>query len=129
MPDNLPTPIDRYVTAMNSFDVDGLLSTFVADALVNDVQREFWGTDSIRRWAEKEIIGDKVTVSITEVKEHHGGRPSANHRRRATVERRAQALAHAVVVLGLVQDLLLGLWLGANDVEDADHDDHNPRSF
>jgi len=34
--------------------------------------REFWGIDAIRRWVEKEIVGDKVTMELREVIEHYG---------------------------------------------------------
>jgi hypothetical protein len=40
--------------------------------LVNDNHREFWGIDAIRRWVEKEIVGDKVTMELREVIEHYG---------------------------------------------------------
>ena len=43
-----------------------------ADALVYDVNREFWGTDAIRAWVAKEIVGERVTIEVTEVREHHG---------------------------------------------------------
>ena len=74
-----PTPTTRlrgivaeYVAAVNAFDEDAMVATFADDALVNDTHREFWGVDAIRRWAAKEIIGDKVTVEVTEVIEHYG---------------------------------------------------------
>jgi hypothetical protein len=68
----LPEPVISFIQATNSFDTDGLVATFGDDALVNDAQREFWGPDAIRRWASRETIGDKVTMLVTDVKEHHG---------------------------------------------------------
>jgi predicted transcriptional regulator len=61
-----------YVAAVNSFDEDAIVATFADDALVNDVRREFWGTDAIRRWVREEIVGDRVTIEPTEVVDHHG---------------------------------------------------------
>ena len=58
--------------AINAFDTDAILSTFADDALVNDAQREFWGRDNIRRWIEREIVGDKVTVQVTDAIRHDG---------------------------------------------------------
>jgi len=49
-----------------------MIATFADDALVNDTHREFWGADAIRRWAAKEIVGDRVTLEVTEVIEHYG---------------------------------------------------------
>ena len=58
--------------AINAFDADAIVSTFTDDALVNDVQREFWGKDDIRRWVEREIVGVKVTVEVTDAIQHDG---------------------------------------------------------
>ena len=63
----------EYIAAVNAFDVDAIVATFADDALVNDVHREFWGHEAIRRWAARELVGDRVTVAVTEVLDHHGG--------------------------------------------------------
>jgi hypothetical protein len=34
---------------------------------VNDARREINGTDAIRRWVEKEMVGDHVTMDVREV--------------------------------------------------------------
>jgi hypothetical protein len=62
---NLPEPVETYITASNSFDIDGLMATFAAHALVNDHRDEFDGPDAIRNWAQREIVGDRVTMQIT----------------------------------------------------------------
>ncbi|MDB5582442.1 MAG: hypothetical protein JWR80_7618 [Bradyrhizobium sp.] len=72
MTDNLPGPVAAILGAMNDFDLDGFMAPFSDDALVNDAHRQFWGTESIRAWAAKEIIGDKVTLTATEVRDHYG---------------------------------------------------------
>jgi SnoaL-like domain len=64
--------IARHVAAVNAFDEDTIVATFAEDAMVNDAHREFWGADGIRRWVAKEMVGDKVTVEVTEVLEHYG---------------------------------------------------------
>jgi hypothetical protein len=61
-----------HVAAANAFDLDAFVATFADDSLVNDARREFWGIESIRAWAAKEMIGDHVTLSVTEVVEHRG---------------------------------------------------------
>ena len=58
--------------AINAFDTDAIMATFSEDALVNDVRREFWGTEEIRRWVERELVGDKVVVEVTDAVEHDG---------------------------------------------------------
>jgi hypothetical protein len=68
----VPTAVTEYIEGSNTFDSDRLIGAFAEDAMVNDARREFWGRDAIKRWADKEIIGDKVTMDVTEVAEHYG---------------------------------------------------------
>ena len=68
----LPTVIAEHIAAVNGFDVDAIMATFTADPLVNDAHREFWGQDTVRRWVEKEMVGDHVTLEPVEVIEHAG---------------------------------------------------------
>ena len=72
MTQTLPKPITEYIEASNTFDGHRLIAAFADDALVNDARREFWGTDAIKRWSDKEVIGDKVTMDVKNVKEHYG---------------------------------------------------------
>src|SRR5260370_18928258 len=64
--------IAQHIAAVNAFDTDAIVSTFAEDAFVNDVHREFWGIDAIRRWVEKEVVGDKVTIEVRDLIEHSG---------------------------------------------------------
>jgi SnoaL-like domain len=62
----------EHVAAVNAFDEDAIVATFADDALVNDAHREFWGAEAIRRWVRKEMVGDHVTIDVTEVIGHYG---------------------------------------------------------
>ena len=64
--------VAEHVAAVNAQDEDAIVATFADDAFVNDAHREFWGADAIRRWVAKEIVGDKVTLEVTEVIDHYG---------------------------------------------------------
>jgi hypothetical protein len=68
----LPPAIDRFIAATNAFDLDAWMECFVEDAFVNDNHREFWGKAAIRKFAAREIVGDKVTMAVTEVRAHYG---------------------------------------------------------
>jgi hypothetical protein len=68
----LPPLIATYVEATNNFDLERLLSIFVDDALVNDQLRDHWGKSAIRAWAQQDIIGEKMTMTVTLVIEHYG---------------------------------------------------------
>src|SRR5277367_212747 len=67
----IPRPVSEYIEASNTFDGDRMIAAFAEDALVNDARREFWGTEAIKRWLDREIIGDRVTMDVTDVVEHH----------------------------------------------------------
>jgi ketosteroid isomerase-like protein len=64
--------ISDHIRAINSFDVDAAVATYANDAYVNDNRREFRGIDAIRRWVEKEMVDDSVTIDVTEVEDHYG---------------------------------------------------------
>jgi len=69
----LSTVLAAHVAAINAFDLDAIVATFADDAMVNDNRREFWGIAAIRAWVAKEIVGDRVTMQITEVVERSHG--------------------------------------------------------
>jgi hypothetical protein len=64
--------VAEHIAAVNAFDVDAIVATFAADAYVNDARREITGIDAIRRWVEKEMVGDHVTMEVREVVGHYG---------------------------------------------------------
>jgi hypothetical protein len=72
MTNTLNPIIAQHIAAVNAFDTNAIVSTFADDGFVNDNHREFWGTDAIRRWVEKEMVGDKVTIDVREVIDHYG---------------------------------------------------------
>ncbi len=72
MTNNLNPIIAQHIAVVNAFDTNAIVSTFADDAFVNDAHREFWGMDAIRRWVEKEMVGDKVTIDVREVVDHYG---------------------------------------------------------
>ena len=68
----LDAVIEEHLAAINAFDEDRIVATFAHDALVNDARREFWGTEAIRRWVAEELVGDRVTIEVTEVIDQYG---------------------------------------------------------
>jgi len=63
--------VAEFVAAVNAFDLDRIVATFTADAYVNDVSRGMWGTNAIRGFMSKEIVGDHVTMEVREVLDHY----------------------------------------------------------
>ena len=72
MSTKLPTPVAAYIQATNDHNSAAFLATFTEDALVNDIQREFWGTAAIEKWAEREIFAPKVTMEVVRAVDHYG---------------------------------------------------------
>lgn len=70
-PIELPPLVAAFVEATNNFDLDRLMITFADDALVNDQLLDYWGKAAIRRWAERDIIGERLTIAVTRVVEHY----------------------------------------------------------
>jgi hypothetical protein len=67
-----PPVVAEHIAAVNAFDTDRIVATFAPDAYVNDNRREIWGIEAIRRFTAKEFVGDRVTMEIKEVIDHHG---------------------------------------------------------
>jgi len=68
----LPAVITNFIKATNDHDGNAFMDCFANDALVNDFARNFIGADAIRKWSDKEMIGDKVTFTVDEVLPHYG---------------------------------------------------------
>jgi limonene-1,2-epoxide hydrolase len=64
--------VAEHIAAVNAFDTDAIVATFAPDAYVNDARREINGTDAIRAWVAKEMVGDHVNMELREVVDHYG---------------------------------------------------------
>jgi len=69
---DFPQVIKDFISAMNSHNGEAFINAFADDALVNDVARNFWGKEAIKKWSDEEILKPKVTFEAQEVKEHYG---------------------------------------------------------
>jgi hypothetical protein len=64
--------VQEHIRAVNARNADDIVATFAVDAYVNDNKREIVGIDAIRRWVQKEIVADKVSIEVREVLDHYG---------------------------------------------------------
>ena len=69
---SLPPVVAEHIAAVNARDTDAIMATFAQDAYVNDARREFTGAGAVRRWVAREMVGDRVTIDVREVLDHHG---------------------------------------------------------
>jgi len=60
----LPVKIAAFIEAANRGDLPALLKSFAENSLVNDQLVDYWGMESIRRWAERDIIGAHVAMTV-----------------------------------------------------------------
>jgi len=67
-----PPIVAEHIAAVNAFDTDRIVATFAPDAYVNDNRREIWGAEAIRKFMDKEIVGNQVTMEVREVIDHYG---------------------------------------------------------
>jgi hypothetical protein len=72
IPTDLSGVVAEHIAAVNACDTDAIMATFAEDAYVNDARREFVGAAAVRRWVAREITGDKVSIEVREVLDHHG---------------------------------------------------------
>jgi ketosteroid isomerase-like protein len=68
---DLPPAVAAFVRSTNEGDLEGLVSVFAEDAMVNDDLLERWGKAAIRKWAEHEFIGERVSIFVVTCIEHH----------------------------------------------------------
>jgi ketosteroid isomerase-like protein len=69
---NLPKAVADHIAACNAHDIEAWMATFASEALLNDISREFIGTEAIRDFAAREIFGDQVTMAVHRAWERYG---------------------------------------------------------
>jgi ketosteroid isomerase-like protein len=69
---DLPPCVAAFVRSTNALDLKGLVAVFAEDAVVNDDLREHWGKAAVSNWAEKDFIGQRVTIYVVKCVELDG---------------------------------------------------------
>jgi ketosteroid isomerase-like protein len=70
--DQLPAPVAAALAAANANDTEAFLDCFTDDGVVDDWGREFRGREEVRGWSDREFIGVRVSLEVTEVAERDG---------------------------------------------------------
>jgi hypothetical protein len=68
----LPPPINRLVAAVNGGDSEAFLACFTEKGAIDDWGRRFTGHEAIRAWSDRESIGAKGRMTVTDVDEAPG---------------------------------------------------------
>lgn len=66
--------VESFISTANAFDVDGALSLFAADAVIDDVSvgDAFVGTDGVRQYLERFFVGYSTKSRLLSVVEVDG---------------------------------------------------------
>ncbi len=64
--------IADHIDAVNAHDAEAIMATFGADPYVSAEHGEYVGADAVRRFVDREIVGDRISMEPREVVAHHG---------------------------------------------------------
>src|ERR1700730_13201807 len=65
----LPSPVNRFVEAVNQGDTKVFLAFFPKDGVVIDSGRRFAGNDAILGWSDREFIGAHGYMTVKKVEQ------------------------------------------------------------
>lgn len=66
--------VESFIAAANAFDVEGALSLFAADAVIDDVSVDdaFVGRDGVRQYLERFFVGYNTASKLLSIEELNG---------------------------------------------------------
>lgn len=70
--DRLPPALAEFIDAVNAHDDVAFLGAFTDDGMVNDWGREFSGKSAIKEWSDREFIGARGVMTVTDVWDDSG---------------------------------------------------------
>lgn len=68
----LPQRVAQFIEATNAGDLSRLLEVFAADSIVNDQLQQWCGMTELSKWAERDIIGQQLSLRPTHCIQHYG---------------------------------------------------------
>lgn len=68
----LPPEVLQFIEATNSGDLARLMAVFAGDSIVNDQLQQWRGVDELLEWAEREFIGQQLSLRVTHCAQHYG---------------------------------------------------------
>jgi ketosteroid isomerase-like protein len=63
----LPEPVATFVGAVNARDLTGVVESFADRAVVNDELQEYWNRQAITDWANRQVIGQRLSIEVHHV--------------------------------------------------------------
>ncbi|WP_286903259.1 nuclear transport factor 2 family protein [Vreelandella sedimenti] len=68
----LPPRVAQFIEATNAGDLFRLLEAFAADSIVNDQLQQWCGLAELSEWAERDVIGQQLSLRATHCIPHYG---------------------------------------------------------
>lgn len=67
-----PQRITQFIEAANAGDLSLLLDVFAEDSIVNDQLQQWRGLAALREWAERDVIGQRLSLCPIHCIQHYG---------------------------------------------------------
>jgi hypothetical protein len=68
----LPSRVAQFIDATNAGDLPRLLDVFAADPIVNDQLQQWRGMAQLAEWAERDVVGQQLSLRPTHCLQHYG---------------------------------------------------------
>jgi hypothetical protein len=68
----LPPRVAQFFEAVNAGDLPRLLEVFAADSIVNDQLQQWRGLAELSEWAERDVIGQQLSLCAIHCIQHYG---------------------------------------------------------
>ena len=68
----LPPRVAQFIEATNAGDLPRLLDVFAADSIVNDQLQQWRGLAELSKWAERDVIGQQLSLGAIHCIPHYG---------------------------------------------------------
>lgn len=75
----LPPAVAQFFEATNAGDLFRLLEVFTTDSIVNDQLQQWRGLAELGEWAERDVIGQQLSLRVVSCIPHYGNCVVAAH--------------------------------------------------
>lgn len=69
----LPPAVAALLQAVNEGDLEQMIEQFTDGAIVNDQFEEFQGKRAIEGWSERDVVGMKMNITVSDVRRRPAG--------------------------------------------------------
>lgn len=68
----LPERVAQFIEATNAGEVSRILEFFSTDSIVNDQLQQWCGLAELKKWAERDVIGQQLSLRPIHCIQHYG---------------------------------------------------------